>query len=188
MSKRSHAVGTWDFIVIDDISGIKKLRSETFIDGYGFNSAIGDPRNPQEIAPVIREQMAAWPDPRPQTPAKALPLPPVVYFIPQYEVVSFIYDISSTLDAGPTICFNAPLADVLWYVDGVFSAQGIVSELFMDGGPHSIRMHLIDQEGNEGDYTFEYEQPTINVFAILDNDGLIILDNFGDAILDGSAP
>lgn len=51
--------------MVDDISGVLKMRSECAIDGYGFLSSQGDIRNPQETPPIIREQMAAWPDPRP---------------------------------------------------------------------------------------------------------------------------
>ena len=63
--KRAAYVYDRDFIVVDDISGVLKMRSECAIDGYGFLSSQGDMRNPQEIPPIINEQMAAWPDPRP---------------------------------------------------------------------------------------------------------------------------
>ena len=63
--KRAAYVYDRDFIVVDDISGVLKMRSECAIDGYGFLSSQGDIRNPQETPPIIREQMAAWPDPRP---------------------------------------------------------------------------------------------------------------------------
>ena len=63
--KRAAYVYDRDFIVVDDISGVLKMRSECAIDGYGFLSSQGDIRNPQEIPPIINEQMAAWPDPRP---------------------------------------------------------------------------------------------------------------------------
>ena len=62
--KRAAYVYDRDFIVVDDISGVLKMRSECAIDGYGFLSSQGDIRNPQETPPIIREQMAAWPDPR----------------------------------------------------------------------------------------------------------------------------
>lgn len=159
MSKRSHAIGAWDFIVVDDITGIKKLRSETFIDGYGFNSAVGDPRHPQEIAPIIREQMAATPDPRPMTPAQALPLPPVTYFIVQYQVLSVISSVSTTFSAANTVCFNADLADASWYVDGALVATGIWAVVPMDSGSHEMRLDVIDRDGNTGTLTFDYDQP-----------------------------
>lgn len=159
MSKRSHAIDTWDFIVIDDITGIKKLRSECAIDGYGFLSAVGDPRNPQEIPAIIHEDMAAWPDPRPQTATQYTPGNTIVYFLPSYAVLSVTNGIDTTFTAATTICYNAPLATVIWYVDGTLSNDGIVSTLLMSAGPHSIRMHLVDELGNEGDYTFDYEQP-----------------------------
>jgi hypothetical protein len=47
--KRAAYVYDRDFIVVDDISGVLKMRSECAIDGYGFLSSQGDIRNPQEI-------------------------------------------------------------------------------------------------------------------------------------------
>ena len=55
--KRAAYVYDRDFIVVDDISGVLKMRSECAIDGYGFLSSQGDIRNPQEIPPIINEQM-----------------------------------------------------------------------------------------------------------------------------------
>jgi hypothetical protein len=158
MSKRSWAVDRWDFIVIDDITGIRKLRSECAIDGYGFLSAHGDPRHPQETPPIIREQMAAWPDPRPITANQYIP-GSVIYFFPAYAVTATAAGVSSTVTSAPTVCLNAPLAGTTWYVDGAEEATGIVATLTMAAGSHSIRMDVVDELGNTGSLTFTYEQP-----------------------------
>ena len=51
--KRAAYVYDRDFIVVDDISGVLKMRSECAIDGYGFLSSQGDIRNPQEIPQLL---------------------------------------------------------------------------------------------------------------------------------------
>lgn len=174
MSKRSHAIGKWDFIVVDDITGLKKLRSECRIDGYGFLSSRGDDRNPQEIAPIIHEQMAAWPDPRPVTATQYAPDTGTVYFIPAYEILSVVNGVSTTFSAAPTVCFNAPLANAIWYVDGTQTASGIIAVVPMSTGPHTIRMVVVDEVGNTGELTFNYEQPgAISCVYLLDDDGTL---------------
>lgn len=159
MSKRSHAILDRDFIVVDDITGIWKLRSECKIDGYGFLSAHGDPRHPQETPPVIREDMAAWPDPRPITTPQYTSDAGFVYFFPSYAVVAVAAGVSSQFTAATTVCLNAPLANATWYVDGTLAGSGIVATLAMSAGSHTIRMDLVDELGNTGTDTFTYEQP-----------------------------
>lgn len=164
-SKRAAYVYDRDFIVVDDISGVLKMRSQCAVDGYGFLSANGDPRNPQEIPPDIRDDMAAWPDARPIGPAYFVPEPAYVYFIVQYDVVSvelFPGYGTTAFSAGPTVCFNAPLAGCDWYIDGVLADSGINVTLTMTGGvTHSIRMVVTDTQGHTGELTFSYDQPYI---------------------------
>ena len=109
--KRAAYVYDRDFIVVDDISGVLKMRSECAIDGYGFLSSQGDIRNPQEIPPIIREQMAAWPDPRPIGQPVFTPSPDYQYFLFNY-FVSDIADDSSTFDATASVGLNAPIASI----------------------------------------------------------------------------
>lgn len=163
------------------------MRSQCAIDGYGFLSSDGDPRNPQEIPPDIREDMAAWPDARPISPATFVPEPAYVYFVVNYEVVSATpyagYGVS-VLSAGATICFDAPLAGCDWYVDGVLAASGINVTLTMTGGNHSLRMDVTDTQGHTGTATFTYYQVylphTAQTFidaAVTIGDGVLTLTN-----------
>lgn len=185
--KRAHRVYDRDFIVVDDISGVLKMRSQCAIDGYGFLSSNGDPRNPQEIPPDIREDMAAWPDARPISQATFVPEPAYVYFVINYEVVSATpmpgYGISE-LSAGATVCFDAPLAGCDWYVDGVLAASGINVTLTLSGGNHTLRMDVTDTQGHTGTATFTYYQvylphsaQTFIDAAVVAGDGVLTLTN-----------
>lgn len=161
-SKRAPYVYNRDFIVVDDISGVLKLRSQCAIDGYGFLSSQGDPRNPQEIAPVIREQMAAWPDPRPITPAEYINDLDVVYFLFNYVVVS-VASRQTVFDATASIGFNGPIASMAWSVDGVYDTSGLVPTVTMDAGLHTISVLLTDTYGNQQTFEFEYTQPDVGL-------------------------
>lgn len=154
--KRAPYVKTCDFIVVDDISGVWKLRSQCAIDGYGFLSSDGDQRHPQETPPDIREQMAAWPDPRPISPPTFQSDSGVVYFIGQYEVVTYDSGVSATFNGANSIGLNGIIVSIDWYLDGTYVGTGFELLIPMSAGTHSIRMHFTDQYGNEGDYTFSY--------------------------------
>ena len=154
--KRAPYVKTRDFIVVDDISGVWKLRSQCAIDGYGFLSSDGDPRHPQETPPDIREQMAAWPDPRPISPPTFQPDSGVVYFIGQYDVVTYDSGVSATFNGANSIGLNGIITSIAWYCDNAYVGTAVELLMPLSAGTHSIRMHFTDQYGNEGDYTFSY--------------------------------
>jgi len=176
-SKRAAYVYDRDFIVVDDISGVLKMRSQCSLDGYGFLSSQGDPRNPQEIAPVIREQMAAWPDPRPIGPANYLPEPDYVYFIFSYFVVS-VQSGSTTFDATASYGFNGPIASMAWSVDGDEVATGLVPEVPMDAGDHIISVVLTDIYGNSQTFSFDYTQPAFSSeFDFISGEQFLFIDN-----------
>jgi len=160
--KRAAYVYDRDFIVVDDISGVLKMRSECAIDGYGFLSSQGDIRNPQEIPPIIREQMAAWPDPRPIGQPVFTPEPDYQYFLFNY-FVSDIADDSSTFDATASVGLNAPIASIAWSVDGVYVTTGLIVTLLMSVGVHDISVLLTDLYGNEQTFAFEYTQGVLVV-------------------------
>lgn len=189
-SKRAAYVYDRDFIVVDDISGVWKMRSQCAIDGYGFLSANGDPRHPQETPPDIREDMAAWPDPRPVSPAVYVPEPGYVYFVVQYEIVDvqqFHGFGTTTFSAANTICFNAPLSTCTWTVDGVLAATGIEVTLTLSGPvTHTIVMEVTDIQGHAGSLTFTYDQPYIphsplifNYASVIGGNGTYAINNAG---------
>ena len=155
--KRAAYVYDRDFIVVDDISGVLKMRSECAIDGYGFLSSQGDIRNPQETPPIIREQMAAWPDPRPIGQPVFTPSPDYQYFLFNYFVLS-VQSGSTTFDATASVGLNAPIASMDWYVDDVYVVSGLVSTVTMMGGVHTISVLITDDYGNQQTFSFEYEQ------------------------------
>ena len=97
---------------------------------YGFLSSQGDIRNPQEIPPIINEQMAAWPDPRPIGQPVFTPSPDYQYFIFNYFIVS-VQPRATTFDATASVGFNAPIASVEWSVDGVYVISGLVPVVTM---------------------------------------------------------
>ena len=162
--KRAAYVYDRDFIVVDDISGVLKMRSECAIDGYGFLSSQGDIRNPQEIPPIINEQMAAWPDPRPIGQPIFTPEPDYQYFIFNYTIFD-VANPSTSFDATTSISFDAPISSIVWSVDGVYSATGLVVVLLMDGGLHDIQAVLTDTNGNTATFIFEYTHPHVPVMT-----------------------
>jgi len=162
--KRAAYVYDRDFIVVDDISGVLKMRSECAIDGYGFLSSQGDIRNPQEIPPIINEQMAAWPDPRPIGQPIFTPEPDYQYFIFNYTIFDVVNG-SSSFDATTSISFDAPISSIVWSVDGVYSATGLVVVLLMDDGLHDIQAVLTDLNGNTTTFSFEYTHPHVPVMT-----------------------
>ena len=164
--KRAAYVYDRDFIVVDDISGVLKMRSECAIDGYGFLSSQGDIRNPQETPPIIREQMAAWPDPRPIGQPVFTPEPDYQYFIFNYTIFDVVND-SSSFDATTSISFDAPISSIVWSVDGVYSATGLVVALLMDDGLHDIQAVLTDTNGNTSTFSFEYTQPSVPIGVLV---------------------
>ena len=164
--KRAAYVYDRDFIVVDDISGVLKMRSECAIDGYGFLSSQGDIRNPQEIPPIINEQMAAWPDPRPIGQPVFTPEPDYQYFLFNYSVLSVQYG-STTFDATATVGLNAPIASMAWSVDGVYAVSGLVPTVPMTNGLHDISVLITDLFGNEQTFTFEYDQTSISANTVL---------------------
>ena len=164
--KRAAYVYDRDFIVVDDISGVLKMRSECAIDGYGFLSSQGDIRNPQETPPIIREQMAAWPDPRPIGQPVFTPSPDYQYFIFNYTIFDVVND-SSSFDATTSISFDAPISSIVWSVDGVYSATGLVVALLMDDGLHDIQAVLTDTNGNTSTFSFEYTQPSVPIGVLV---------------------
>ena len=166
--KRAAYVYDRDFIVVDDISGVLKMRSECAIDGYGFLSSQGDIRNPQETPPIIREQMAAWPDPRPIGQPVFTPSPDYQYFIFNYTIFDVVND-SSSFDATTSISFDAPISSIVWSVDGVYSATGLVVALLMDDGLHDIQAVLTDTNGNTSTFSFEYTQPSVPIGVLVVN-------------------
>lgn len=164
--KRAAYVYDRDFIVVDDISGVLKMRSECAIDGYGFLSSQGDIRNPQETPPIIREQMAAWPDPRPIGQPVFTPSPDYQYFIFNYTIFDVVNG-SSSFDATTSISFDAPISSIVWSVDGVYSATGLVVALLMDDGVHDIQAALTDANGNTSTFSFEYTQPSVPIGVLV---------------------
>ena len=164
--KRAAYVYDRDFIVVDDISGVLKMRSECAIDGYGFLSSQGDMRNPQEIPPIINEQMAAWPDPRPIGQNIFTPSPDYQYFIFNYTIFDVVNG-SSSFDATTSISFDAPISSIVWSVDGVYSATGLVVVLLMDDGLHDIQAVLTDLNGNTTTFSFEYTQPSVPIGVLV---------------------
>lgn len=175
-SKRAAYVYDRDFIVVDDISGVLKMRSQCAIDGYGFLSADGDPRNPQEIAPIIREQMAAWPDPRPISPANYINDLTNVYFIFDYFVVSVQSD-STTFDATASYGFNGPIALMQWYVDGVLIVDGLAPAVSMAVGEHQISVKLTDIYSNSQTFNFDYTQPDTTSFQFIGGEDVDFIDD-----------
>ena len=173
--KRAAYVYDRDFIVVDDISGVLKMRSECAIDGYGFLSSQGDIRNPQEIPPIINEQMAAWPDPRPIGLPVFTPSPDYQYFLFNY-FVSDIADDSSTFDATASVGLNAPIASIAWSVDGVYADTGLIVTMLMSVGLHDISVLLTDLYGNEQTFTFEYTQEYYG-FDFIDGEPFLFIDN-----------
>lgn len=192
--KRAAYVYDRDFIVVDDISGVLKMRSECAIDGYGFLSSQGDIRNPQEIPPIINEQMAAWPDPRPIGQPVFTPSPDYQYFIFNYTVFDVVVGASS-FDATTSISFNAPISSIVWSVDGVYAASGLVVTLSMSSGDHVINAVLTDTLQNTTTFTINYTQPsTIPVFSLpfsssvtFDTQGNAWVNKFGLAVISDSA-
>lgn len=174
--KRAAYVYDRDFIVVDDISGVLKMRSECAIDGYGFLSSQGDMRNPQEIPPIINEQMAAWPDPRPIGQPVFTPEPDYQYFLFNY-FVSSVNDESTTFDATASVGLNAPIASIAWSVDGVYVTTGLTALLTMIAGAHDISVLLTDLYGNEQTFTFEYDQPVYLGFDFIDGERFLFIDN-----------
>ena len=174
--KRAAHVYDRDFIVVDDISGVLKMRSECAIDGYGFLSSQGDIRNPQETPPIIREQMAAWPDPRPIGQPVFTPSPDYQYFLFNYFVLS-VQSGSTTFDATASVGLNAPIASMAWSVDGVYVVSGLVPVVTMTQGLHDISVLLTDLYGNEQTFTFEYEQPIYLGFDFIDGEPFMFIDN-----------
>jgi len=174
--KRAAYVYDRDFIVVDDISGVLKMRSECAIDGYGFLSSQGDIRNPQEIPPIIREQMAAWPDPRPIGLPVFTPSPDYQYFLFNYFVLS-VQSGSTTFDATASVGLNAPIASMDWYVDDVYVVSGLIPTVTMSGGVHTISVLITDDYGNEQTFTFEYEQPIYLGFDFIDGEPFLFIDN-----------
>jgi len=162
--KRAAYVYDRDFIVVDDISGVLKMRSECAIDGYGFLSSQGDIRNPQETPPIIREQMAAWPDPRPIGQPIFTPEPDYQYFIFNYTIFD-VANPSTSFDATTSISFDAPISSIVWSVDGVYSATGLVVVLLMDDGLHDIQAVLTDTNGNTATFIFEYTHPHVPIMT-----------------------
>ena len=133
--KRAAYVYDRDFLVVDDISGVIKMRSECAIDGYGFLSSQGDIRNPQETPPIIREQMAAWPDPRPIGQPVFTPSPDYQYIIFNYQFTGGYcnddVDCSgvATFDATLSFGINYPMSSIEWSIDGVYAATGVFVDL-----------------------------------------------------------
>jgi len=175
--KRAHLVYDRDFIVVDDISGVWKMRSECKIDGYGFLSANGDPKHPQETPPIIIENMAAWPDPRPRGIPQFTPEPNYVYFIGNYEVISVDAGVGTLFNGANSIGLNGIIVLIAWYLEGIYVGTGFEMDIPMDGGPYDITMHFTDQYGNQGDYTFTYDQPYAGI--LLESGGNILLENGG---------
>ena len=48
----------------------------------------------------------------------------------------------------------------------------------MDGGPHTIRIHLTDEYGNQGDHSFDYTQP-VAAIALESGLGFFALESGG---------
>ena len=192
--KRAAYVYDRDFIVVDDISGVLKMRSECAIDGYGFLSSQGDMRNPQEIPPIINEQMAAWPDPRPIGQPIFTPEPDYQYFIFNYTIFDVVNG-SSSFDATTSIGFNAPIASIAWSIDGVYAATGLVVTLSMSAGDHVIDAVLTDTLHNTTTFTINYTQPsTTPGFSLpfsssvtFDTQGNAWVNKFGLAVISDSA-
>jgi len=153
--KRAAYVYDRDFIVVDDISGVLKMRSECAIDGYGFLSSQGDMRNPQEIPPIINEQMAAWPDPRPMGQPVFTPSPDYQYFLFDYVVTNIDGSII-TFDALGSIGFNAPIVSYDWYLSGVYLDSGGIVALQLNGGNNNMSVKLTDEYGNTSTFNFVY--------------------------------
>lgn len=174
--KRAAYVYDRDFIVVDDISGVLKMRSECAIDGYGFLSSQGDIRNPQEIPPIINEQMAAWPDPRPIGLPVFTPSPDYQYFLFNYFVLS-VQSGSTTFDATASVGLNAPIASMDWYVDDVYVVSGLIPTVTMSGGVHTISVLITDDYGNQQTFSFEYEQVIDLGFDFIDGEPFLFIDN-----------
>ena len=177
--KRAAYVYDRDFIVVDDISGVLKMRSECAIDGYGFLSSQGDMRNPQEIPPIINEQMAAWPNPRPIGQPVFTPSPDYQYFIFNYFIIDAT-EFTLTYDAITSIGFNAPIASYAWYVDGVYQTDGSTATLTFSGDSGSVSVALTDIDGNSQTFTFTQ---LLN-YRILESGGIRLLENGNFRILE----
>ena len=168
--KRAAYVYDRDFIVVDDISGVLKMRSECAIDGYGFLSSQGDYRNPQEIPPIINEQMAAWPDPRPIGLPVFTPSPDYQYFIFSYQVTAGYcnddVDCSgvATFDATLSFGINYPISSIEWSIDGVYAATGVVVDLAIPSdSDYTITAAFTDTYNNTQSFDF-----TFNLIDALD--------------------
>ena len=168
--KRAANVYDRDFIVVDDISGVLKMRSECAIDGYGFLSSQGDYRNPQEIPPIINEQMAAWPDPRPIGLPVFTPSPDYQYFIFSYQVTAGYcnddVDCSgvATFDATLSFGINYPISSIEWSIDGVYAATGVVVDLAIPSdSDYTITAAFTDIYNNTQSFDF-----TFNLIDALD--------------------
>jgi len=168
--KRAAYVYDRDFLVVDDISGVIKMRSECAIDGYGFLSSQGDYRNPQEIPPIINEQMAAWPDPRPIGQPVFTPSPDYQYFIFSYEAVNgFCNDDMAcsgeiTLDATLSFGLNAPISSIQWSIDGVYAVTGLIVDLVIaSDSDYTITALITDTYNNTQSFDF-----TFNLIDALD--------------------
>lgn len=160
--KRAHLVYERDFIVVDDISGVWKMRSECKIDGYGFLSANGDPKHPQETPPIITENMAAWPDPRPRGIPQFTPEPNYVYFIFQYNI-DLVGMLETTFDVYNSISLNGVLVNALWSVDGVDTGiTGLKVTIPLTFGDHVIGVTLVDNYDNQQSFSFNYTQEAID--------------------------
>jgi len=173
--KRAAYVYDRDFIVVDDISGVLKMRSECAIDGYGFLSSQGDIRNPQEIPPIINEQMAALPDPRPIGQPVFTPSPDYQYFIFSYQVTGgYCNDDDAcsgvaTFDATLSFGINYPISSIVWSIDGVYAATGIVVNLAIPSdSDYTITAAFTDTYGNTQSFSF-----TFNLIDALDELNLL---------------
>ena len=182
-NKRNHRINDRDFVVVDDITGIRKMRSECKIDGYGFLSAHGDRRNPQETPPIITEDMAAWPDPRPITPPNYISYNDYVYFTFSAEFVDYVIDTSVTFDASGSMGLNGPVTLYEWAVDGVYVATGMIAAVPMNSGTRDITLRLTDVYGNTGTYTFEYE---FLVVIGLESGGSLLREDGGYILYEGN--
>ena len=168
--KRAAYVYDRDSSVVDDISGVLKMRSECAIDGYGFLSSQGDYRNPQEIPPIINEQMAAWPDPRPIGLPVFTPSPDYQYFIFSYQVTAGYcnddVDCSgvATFDATLSFGINYPISSIEWSIDGVYAATGVVVDLAIPSdSDYTITAAFTDIYNNTQSFDF-----TFNLIDALD--------------------
>jgi len=153
--KRAAYVYDRDFIVVDDISGVLKMRSECAIDGYGFLSSQGDIRNPQEIPPIINEQMAAWPDPRPIGQPVFTPSPDYQYFFFNYVVTNIKNRRERFLDQ-KNIRDNVLRWAYDWYLSGVYLDSGGIVALQLNGGNNNMSVKLTDEYGNTSTFNFVY--------------------------------